>query len=70
MVRNPIREVLLHFMDVVQFVQKPLVDICHLPYLFNRISTIERGRDSKYSLIGRINKFVIDILDEVVLSIG
>lgn len=54
-------------MNVMQFVQKPLVDVCHLPYLLNRVSAVERSRDGEYPLVRRIDKFIIDILDEVVL---
>ena len=54
-------------MDIVEFVQKPFVDVGHLPYLLNRISTVECGRDGEYPLVRRINKFIVNILDEVVL---
>ena len=62
-----LREVFFHLVDLVQFVQKPLVNVRHLPYLLNGISTVECGRDSKYPLVSRIDELVIDILDKFVL---
>jgi hypothetical protein len=41
-----------------------------LPYLLNSISTVECRGDGEYPLVRGIDKFVVDILNEVVLAVG
>lgn len=57
----------LHPKDVMELVQKPLIDVGHLPDLVDAISTTECRRNGKDALIGRIYKFLVDVLNVVVL---
>jgi len=51
----------------MELVQKPLIDVGHLPDLVDAISTTECRRNGKDALIGRIYKFLVDVLNVVVL---
>jgi len=53
--------------DVVKLIQKPTVDIRHLPNLLDAVATMESSRNCEYSLVCRIDKLFIDVLHEVVL---
>lgn len=53
---------------VVKFIQKPAVDTCHLPNLFDAIPTMESSRNCEDAFICWIDKFFVDVFHEVVLN--
>ena len=54
----------------MEFRQKPLVYGCHLPDLFNAVPTVECTGYCKDTIVGGIDKFFVDIIDEIILQGG
>jgi len=51
----------------MELCQKPFVYVGHLPDFVNTISTVERSRNRKNTLVGRVDELLINILHEVIL---
>ena len=61
------REVLLHLIQILQPCQEPLVDVRDLPDLLNAIPSCKSSMDSEDAFVSRVEEFVINVLDDVVL---
>ena len=61
------RKAPLHFEDTLQLVQKPFINLCHLPYLVDAVSPLERRGYCKDPPVSRIEQLFIDILNEIIL---
>ncbi len=62
------RQGLLDLENIIEAAQEPLVDIRHLPDLVDAVSPMESSVNGKHTLIGRVDKLFVDILDIVVLQ--
>ena len=62
-------ETLLHLVNRLQLGKEPLVDVRHLPDLVNRVAPVERRRDREDALVSGILELLIDVLNEVVLTV-
>ena len=58
----------LHPEDRMKLGQEPLIDVGHLPDLVNRVTLVEGRPESEDTLVSRVNKFFINILNNVVLA--
>ena len=63
------RQEFLRFVNVLELLQKPLVDVSHLPNLLNRISEMECRSYCKNSLVRGVAKFLINVFYVLVLRI-
>jgi len=61
-------EMVLHRIDVFKLCQEPFIDIRHLADLVDAVSPMECSRNGKDTLIRRIDKLFIDVLDKIVLQ--
>ena|ERR1700736_6793525 len=52
----------------MEFCQKPFVDIGYPPDFIHAIASMECSRNREYTFVGWVDKFLIDILHEVVLE--
>ena len=61
-------QTLLHLEDILQTREEPLVDVGHLPDLVNRVTLVEGRPESEDTLVSRVDKFFINVLNNVVLA--
>ena len=58
----------LHPEDRMKLGQEPLIDVGHLPDLVNRVTLVEGRPESEDALVSRVDKFFINVLNNVVLA--
>ena len=58
----------LHPEDRMKLGQEPLIDVGHLPDLVNRVTLVEGRPESEDTLVSRVDKFFINVLNNVVLA--
>ena len=65
--RRNLRDSFLGVEDPLKPGKEPLVNVCHLPNLLDAVAKLEGRVDCEDSLVSRVDKFFVNVLDEVVL---
>jgi len=59
--------VLFHLKDITELRQKPFVNVGHLMYFFDAITTMECSRNREDALIRWIDQLLVDVFNVLVL---
>jgi len=60
--------VLFHLKDITELRQKPFVNVGHMMYFFDAITTMKCSRDREDALIRWIDQLLVDVLNVLVLG--